>query len=346
MRASRIVTRRLAALIGAVGLTTGLMAAAAGVAQASVPDKWGFAFVNDPSAASTPILNHQAGSWTAGHVTSHPGAVGQVFVVFPHLASKNGVVHVTAVNPNAVWCQAQKWGPVGVNEVVAVRCYLPGGKPTFSQFDVLYTTSTKGAFSGGAYGYVHFQPGPSVVATFNSVGAVNTVTAGPVGEWVVTLPGLGSTTFAGNVQVTAADPGGAAKCEIGGWAFNSGAQRFLVRCYNGGTPPLKTGWSLSYQRDRSTFGGVPKEFAYTFNNKPTVTGPYAPVPPAVNFNSLHGVNTITQSGGRSLVRFPRVGTLPSTVLASPVKIGPGFCNLESPFAIGGGIVLVRNGVCR
>jgi hypothetical protein len=246
MRASRIVTRRLAAVVSAFGLAAGLAAATAGVAQASVPDKWGFAFVNDPSAASTPILNHQAGSWTAGHVTSHPGAVGQVFVVFPQLASGHGVVHVTAVNPNAVWCQAQKWGPAGPNEVVAVRCYLPGGTPTFSQFDVLYTTSTKGAFSGGAYGYVHFQVGAGLVGNFNSTGAVNAVTELSTGAWIVSLPGLGSTTLAGNVQVTAVDPGGAAKCEIGGWAFNSGAQRFLVRCYNGGTTPLKTGWSLSY----------------------------------------------------------------------------------------------------
>ncbi len=344
MRAYRTMTRRVAAVLSVLGLAGSLAAITAGAAQASVPDKWGFAFVANPAAPGVPPLSHQAGSWTSGHVTSHPGLLGQVFVVFPHLASKNGVVHVTAVNANAVWCQAQKWGQVGANEVASVRCYLPGGKPTFSQFTVLYTTSTKGAFSGGAYGYVHYEPGSGIVGTFNSVGAVNTVTAGPPGVWVVNLPGLGSAP-AGDIQVTAADPSGAAKCELNGWAANPTGQHFQVRCYDGGVAPLKTGWSLSYQRSRAIFGGVPKLFAYTFNDQPTVPGPYAPLPPAVNFNSLHGVNNISQAGGRSLERLPRVGTLPSTVLVTAVKIGAGFCNLESPWAISAGEVLIRNVVC-
>ncbi len=335
MKASRIITRRLAAVASVIGVAAGLAATAAGPAQAAVPNKWGFAFVNKPAVPGIPDPTHQAGSWPAAFkVHSAPGAVGRVLVTFPRIASKGGVVHVTAVNAGPVWCQAEKWGPSGPNEAVVVRCHKAGGAPVFSPFTVLYTTSTKGPFPAGrAYGYVHFQPSAGIVATFNSVGAANMVAPGPVGVWVVRMPGLGSSTWAGNVQVTAVDPSGPAKCEIAGWAAAASGQRFLVRCFNGGSAPLKTGWTLSYQRGRSIFGGQPKMFAYTFNNKPSIPGPYAPTPGPVNFNSLGGTNTVRRAGlGLSLVQFPRVGVLPNTVLVSPFKVGPGFCNLLTLWA--------------
>lgn len=335
MSASSGITRRMAAVAGVFAMAAGLAAAAAGPAQAAVPDKWGFAYVSKPAVAGIPDPAHQAGSWPAAFkVHTAPGAIGRVFVTFPRVASKGGIVHVTAVNAGPVWCQAEKWAPAGINEVAVVRCHKAGGAPVFSPFTVLYTTSTKGPFPAGrAYGYVHFQPAAGIVASFNSVGAANTVTPAGVGVWTVRMPGLGSSASAGNVQVTAVNPSGPAKCEIAGWSSAPGGQRFAVACFNGGSAPLKTGWTLSYQRGRSIFGGQPKLFAYTFNNKPSVPGPYAPAPAPVNFNSLAGINTIRRAGtGLSLVQFPRVGVLPNTVLVSPFKIGPGFCNLLTLWA--------------
>jgi hypothetical protein len=335
MIASGSITRRLAAVASVIAMAAGLAATAAGPAQAAVPDKWGFAYVNMPTVAGIPDVTHQAGSWPAAFkVHTTPGAIGRVFVTFPRIASKDGVVHVTAVNAGPVWCQAEKWGPSGPNEVVVVRCRKAGGAPVFSPFTVLYTTSTKGPFPAGrAYGYVHFQPTAGIVASFNSVGAANTVTPAGVGVWVVRMHGLGSSTWSGNVQVTAVNSSGPAKCEIAAWGAAPSGQRFTVACFNGGSTPLKTGWTLSYQRGRSIFGGQPKRFAYTFNRKPSIPGPYAPAPASVNFNSLGGVNTIQRAGtGLSLVQFPRVGLLPNTVLVSPFKIGAGFCNLLTLWA--------------
>ncbi|HET9896177.1 MAG TPA: hypothetical protein VFQ44_14710 [Streptosporangiaceae bacterium] len=350
MDASARLTRQLAAVVSVIGLAAGLAAATAGAAHAAVPDKWGFAFVSKPSVPGIPDLTHQAGSWPAAFkVHTTPGAAGRVIVTFPRIASKNGVVHVTAVNQGPVWCQAEKWAASGPNEVVSVRCRRAGGAPVFSRFTVLYTTSSKGPFPAGrAYGYVHFQPGGGVVATFNSAGTVNTVTPGAPGVWVVRMPGLGTPAWAGNVQVTAVNAIVAAKCEVGAWAAAPSGQRFLVRCYNGAATPLKTGWTLSYQRGRSSFGGQPKLFAYIFNNKPAVAGPYAPVPVPVNFNSAGGVNTAANGGGFSLVRFPRAGMLPNNVLVSPFKAGPGFCNLLTLWATSAGapkVVAVRDVVC-
>src|SRR5262249_2377863 len=152
-----------------------------GPAQAAVPNKWGFAYVGHPAVAGVPALAHQAGSWPAPlHVHTAPGAAaGQVRVRFPDVASRGGVVHVTAVNQGPVWGQALKWGPSGPDELVVVGCFAVGGKPVFSRFTVLFTASTRGPFPAGrGYGYVHYRPG-GVAARFNSSGGAVTVAAGP-----------------------------------------------------------------------------------------------------------------------------------------------------------------------
>src|SRR5215469_1560206 len=165
-----------ATFLGASGLVW-----ASPAAQASVPDNWGFAYVDTPSGV--PDVNHQAGSWPPGFVVhTTPGAPGEVFVRFPQIASSAGVVHVTAVIDVAVWCQAQRWHPAGPDEVVAVRCYRPGGTPVFVPFAITFSQSSASTLPPPlAYGYVHFQPGSGIATAFNSSGAVNTVTPGPTG---------------------------------------------------------------------------------------------------------------------------------------------------------------------
>ncbi len=139
------------------------------------------------------------------------------------------------------------------------------------------------------------------------------------------------------MQVTPVNPAVPAKCEVSLWASAKAAQVIRVRCYHPGIAPMNTGWTLSYQRGRAIMGSQPKLFAYTFDNKPAVVGPYAPAPAALNFNSATGVNTIVRSGaGLRLVTFPRVGRLPNTVLVTPFQATPGgFCNLISPWATTG-----------
>jgi hypothetical protein len=357
MRRARTIARWLIAVTGSVGVAGGLAMAVANPAQAAVPDHWGFAYVNKPAGpAGITDPAHQAGSWPPGFfVKSAPASAKRVLVTFPRIASKNGVVHVTAVNDGPVWCEALGWGISGPNEVVGVRCYkaLGGGTAVavFSPFTVTYTTSTKGTFPAtSAYGYVRWQPGTGISAHFNSTGAPDTVTPGAVGVWTVRLHGLGSPVQRGNVQVTAVNAAGPAKCEIQNWAWGSAGQAFLVRCFNAGATPLKTAWTLSYTNVRAITGTQPKHYAYTFNNKPLLAGPYAPLPAGVNFNSAGATNTITRAGaGLSLVTFPRQATLPNTVLVSPFGAGPGFCNLftlwATPPGSPPGPVLVRDVGC-
>ncbi len=325
-------------------LATGLVTVAAS-AQASVPNRWGFAHVNLNSGIPDPA--RQAGSWGAGfNVTVAPGGVGQTYVTFPQLAIDGGVVHVTAISQTAYWCQAQKWGPVGPDLVVVVQCYKYGGGPVFTPYSIVFEQSTGVLPAPQAFGYVHYD-GASIVSQFNSAPAVNTVVGGG-GVWTVTLPGLGSSGPAGNIQVTAVDPVQPARCKVGGWASALGAQTVQVRCHNATNVPLNTGWSLTYQRERAITGAAvpPKNFAYTFDNTPANPGPYSPVPPAVNYNSQLGINTVQNAGlGQRLVTFPRVGVLPDDVQVTAYGPGPEYCNLQTLWNTSGSVAIVRNVVC-
>lgn len=315
------------------------------VAQASVPDNWGFAYVD--TFSGTPDVNHQAGSWPAGFfVHTSSGLPGQVFVTFPQIASAAGVVHVTAVIDVAVFCQAQNWAPSGADEVVAVRCFRPGGAPVFTPFVITFSQSSGKLPAPQGYGYVHFQPGSGIVTRFNSGGGTNTVTAGGTGVWTVRLPNLGAATQAGDVQVTAVNAAAAAKCELQGWTPAATGQTFVVRCFNSTTAPLASGWDLTYQVGRAITGTLPAKFGYSFDNQPANPGPYAPVPPPVNFNSAGAVNTLQRAGGGlRLASFPGIGQLQNTVLVTAVSSGPGFCNLNTVWATAPPNVIIRDVTC-
>ena len=327
-------------------LVAGGLVWASPAAQASVPDNWGFAYVNTPSGV--PDINHQAGSWPPGFVVhTTPGAPGEVFVRFPQIASEAGVVHVTAVIDVAVWCQAEHWAASGPDEVVAVRCFRPGGAPVSAPFVVSFSQSSATILPAPqAYGYVRFRPGSGIVTSFNSAGAANTVTPGGTGIWKVRMPGVGAATLAGDVQVTAVNPTKPAKCELQGWTPAATGQTFVVRCYDSTTNPLATGWTLTYQAGRATTGTQPSFFGYSYDNQPANAGLYAPVPPAVNFNSAGAVNTLLRAGGGlRLASFPQIGRLPNTVLVTPVQSGPGFCNLNTLSATAPPNVTIRDVTC-
>lgn len=340
-RLRTLIVRTLClAVVLAAGLTGGTASA-----QRAVPNVWGFAYVNVPFGIPSP--SHQAGSWpAASNVTVAPGVAGQVFVRFPTIGTPGGVVHVTAVTPAAAWCQAQRWGQVAADEVVAVRCYRFGGVPAFTPFSITFEQSSGPLPAPRAFGYVHFN-GVAVTSRYNSAGGFNTVAAGPPGVWTVTLPGLGSLGRAGNIQVTAVNPAQAARCKVSGWAALPGAQLVQVRCHNAGVLPLVTGWTLTYQRQRAVTGGLnpPRNFAYTFDTLPAVAGPYSPAPP-VNFNSQGGLNTIQGAGaGLRLVIFPQVGVLPDNVQVTAFGPGPEYCNLLTLWATFGGNAIVRDVAC-
>jgi hypothetical protein len=347
---SRGIGRTLAATLAAAGLGCGLAVAAAGTAQAA-PQAWAYALVLKPAVAGPVDAAHWKESAPSPTPSSVPGVVGQVTVKFPKIGFfKQGVVHVTAVIDKLAWCQAQNWRPLGGAELVTVRCYRKGGIPTFVPFTVMFTSSA-GTLPGGLqYAYVH-DNGTGVVATYNSTGMPDTVSVLGTGVWRVTLHGPSPATQSGGIQVTAVDPKKPAICNVAGQKWTSALQVIIVRCYSAAGKPQTTGWNLSYQRGRAITGAKPKLFAYTLNNKPLIAGPYAPAPPAVNVNSVGGINTIRRSGlGEWLVSFPRVGLLPNSLFVTVASSVPRVCNLNTVWAtilppIPPGNVIVRDVVC-
>lgn len=323
------------------------LAATAPSAQAAVPDRWGFALVDVNSG--TPSLTYQAGSWPAGfNVTVSPGSPGQTYVRFPQIASAKGVVHVTAVTDNPIWCQVQKWAPVGPDELAVVQCYKYGGGPVFVPFSIVFAESS-GALStvSSAFGTVVWN-GSGIASQYNSVGAVNTVTPMGTGAWLVNLPGLGTASLAGNVQVTAVDPIKPARCKVGKWGSTPNLQQVVVLCHDVADNPYNTGWTLTYHRARAVTGGLlpPKYFAYTFDNNPANPGPYAPAPAGVNFNHAGAVNTVQTAGpGMRLVIFPDVGIKQTNVQVTAVGGGPEYCNLLTKWINHPDDTIVRDVVC-
>ncbi|GAA4190772.1 hypothetical protein AB0C10_15600 [Microbispora amethystogenes] len=344
MRLLRTVVIRLLVM---VAMVAGGTTAAAGAASAAVPDVWGFAYVN--TSSGVPNLSYQAGSWTSGSVTVTPGVPGEYFVRFPGIGiPSGGIAHVTAITQSAEWCQIEKWGMAGTDEIVAVRCYRFGGGPAKALFSIVFASSS-GALTSAtqAYGYV-FWNGSSIASHYNSALAVNTVTHTSTGTWTVWMPGLGSSTQAGNVQVTAVDSGVPARCKVGAWSWAATGQKFQVLCHDATTTPLDTGWTLTYQRERAITGAFapPKYFAYTFDNTPANPGPYAPLPAGINFNYPGAVNTVQSAGtGMRLVTFPKVGLLPNNVQVTAYGPGPAFCNLLTLWTTSGSDVYVRDVVC-
>lgn len=335
--------RTIPLLCAAFLMVTWPLSSATG-ARATVPNAWGFAYVDVAMGAPSPA--YQAGSWTSGAVASLPGATGQVEVRFPQIGVSGGVVHVTAVSPNPDWCQVQSWKPLGSDLSVQVQCYKFGGAPAFVPFTVAFEQSSGIVPAPHKFAYVHYD-GKSMVSSYNSAGAANNVSAGPTGVWKVTLPGLGTSTLAGGLQVTAVDPAKAARCKVGDWMETGSAQLVEVRCYDATTTPVGTGWTLTYQYERAVTGKAlpPKLYAYAMDVTPGKPGPYTPSPAGLTFNSTFVANTFQDFGSYRWASFPGVGSQPDHVQVTAFGPGPEYCKLGGLWTTAGGNALVQRVAC-
>ncbi|GAA1390668.1 hypothetical protein GCM10009639_19710 [Kitasatospora putterlickiae] len=331
VRALLLVLAMLAALVG-VSLP------AAGAAHAAVPDRWGFAYLDNPAPpwpAYVPDTTRQWGSWSspaANPVKVDHIGVGSYIVHFPLIAGPGGIAHVTAVGRTGGWCQVRGWVTAGSGQDVGVACYRPGGAPEDSRFTVLYTTSSGvPAPAVGGYGYVHSNTTGAVITQYNSTGATNAVGYGGPGVWKVWLPGLGQATPAGNIEVTAVDMANAARCKVGDWAPSAGGQTVIVNCYNAANAPFDTRWTLSYSEKRAVHGAAlpPKSYGYLWFN--------GGVPAGTNFNSSGGVNTLAGSVPYN-VTMPNIAVPSDTAQVTAFGPGPDYCGLALPWTRSSGTV--------
>ncbi|MFI5527492.1 hypothetical protein ACIA8O_02940 [Kitasatospora sp. NPDC051853] len=336
----RLFSRVVRTALLALSVPAALVAAAlptAGPAAAAVPDRYGFAFLDNPTPppAYVPDTTRQWGSWpspAANPVKVDQVGVGQYVVHFPLIAGPGGIAHATAVGRTGSWCQVKGWGPVGTGLDVTVLCYKPGGIPVNSQFTALYTTSSGvPAPAGGSYGYTYSAPTGAVITQYNSSGGVNTVSHGSTGIWKAWLPGLGGATQLGNFQVTAVDGVQGARCKVADWYPGSTGQTAIVACFDAANNPYDTRWTLSYSVKRAVHGPAypPKYFGHLWFN--------GGVPAGTNFNSVGAANTLAGSVPYS-VTMPSVAVVPDTSHTTAFGPGPDYCGEAMPWNRSGSTV--------
>lgn len=337
-----IQRRIMAAAIGIAVAVAGAVGVAA-PARAAVPDGHGFVLWNGGAAVPS-------GTWPpATTVTAYGG--GFYEIVFPGQAAKGGVVHVTAINERPVWCQALKWGHSGADEIVYVGCFTPGGLGTDTPFTAVFTSSSPPDGIAGHYGYVHADSTGAIQSEYNSaLGGGNVVSpSGGPGEYLVRFPALGTPgPYDGSLQATAVNSGAGAHCEVAKWRSSPSGQDVLVFCFDAFGGKFDTGFTLSYQYERSLLGSAypPKYFGYVWNAPPPPVP--NPGPAATNFNSVFGpgVNAIISAGtGMTLVGFRGIAQRPDTVQVTASGHSGEFCNLLAFWGYSGSTVLVRNVTC-
>jgi len=329
------IGRRL--LAGA--LTAGALAATVvssnSSASAAVPDRFGFVLYSGGAVVGS-------GTTPAGSTVGVIG-VGQYKITFVGAARDGGVVHVTAINSAPHWCQVNGFGPSGADEVVTISCHRVGGAPDFTDFSAIFSASSGPASAVGAFGYVNSTPGGGLISQYNSAGLGNTVTHTGIGQWSVKFPGLSTPgPIDGSLQATAVSQVSVpARCKVLSWTSSASGQVAQVTCYDAGGVLADTQFTLTYQYQRSLYGGAipPKYFGYLWN-KP-IGGPVS-----TNYNSIVGPGANTLSAGTlSLVTFPRIGVLPDDIQVTGSGPGSDFCGLNFAWTHAGSDTIVRDVNC-
>lgn len=327
----RSIATALAAVLAAGALVPPTPAAAA------TADRWGFAYVKDPTVPAWTVLDttRQWGSWkTAFPAAWAQGAKvgpGRFLVRFPQIGTgSRGVPHVTPVNRTGHYCEVVRWYQSGTDQIVDVQCHKPGGTRDDSPFTVLWTTSTGVLPAGTAHAYAQVTAGAGLVQSYNSTGALNGVGALGVGQYTVKLPGVGlAGALAGNVQVTAVQPNALPRrCKVYRW-FAAGTDVVAyVSCFDHTGTLTNSDFTISYHRRRAVVGSVAPPTR--FGHLATAAGG------ATNDNSVLGVGAngvaALAPAGRYLATFPQLGAKETHAQVVAQGSGSNYCHLTQPWS--------------
>lgn len=314
-------------------------------ANAALSDDWAFAFNNHLTPIGGFTLmdpTHQWSKYGGANGQVRSPSTGRYEVLFPKTGAKRGIVHVTSAGLRPGWCQVANGWKTGSDGLhVFIDCYAHNGTRANSQFSVVFTESSGPIpVPPGAHDYVFADFQGTIVNEFNSSGAANFVGWGGAGSglYKVFLPGAGPKDPSGNLQVTAVGlkP---ARCKVAEWYPSASGQTVVVACFDAGSKPYDTAWTLSYNRQRPVFGeyGPPKRFGHIL---------VTPALPALtNFNSGGAVNTVSFGPGQYLVTFPKIGLKEDHVQVTAYGPGPDYCVLSNLWFTSTSDGLVRNVEC-
>lgn len=299
-------------------------------AAAATADRFGFAYVADPSVPTwTPLPGgYQFGSWAPGPVaTGGKIATGRFLVRFPNVAAgSRGNVHVTAVADDGRFCQIVRWGSSGADEIVDVQCYRAGGGAADTPFTVLWTVSS-GVVPTREGAYASAQVVSNGLAqSYNSTGAPVTLGVGGPGLYAVRFAGVGSLLgdLTGDVQVTAQHPNARpTRCKILRWGAAGSDAVVYVICHNPLTgAQMYSDFTVSFHRERSVYASFdpPKHFGY-------LATPFAG-PTNFSYPLGPGANSFGSAGpGAYSVKFPALHQKATTAHVTAYGDDAGFCTI-------------------
>lgn len=165
---------------------------------------------------------------------------------------------------------------------------------------------------------------PNTSFQFSSMNVDNTIVRNGVGNYTVTLPGLGGD--GGNVQVSAYGSSGTQRCKVASWFPNWLAQTVNVRCHATSGSAADSMFTMQYQANGS--GATFYDQAYVWASSPT-SASYTPGAP-YSWNSKGGTNTIQRLGtGSYQVNFPSVTMAGGNVQVTAYGTGSEYCNVAS-----------------
>ncbi|MEV4516150.1 hypothetical protein AB0K00_45210 [Dactylosporangium sp. NPDC049525] len=308
-------------------------------AQAATPDRWGFAFVKDPTITvwNTLPTTYQWGSWKtfapAAWADGIKVTTGRYLVRYPQIgvAGARGIPHVTAVSPDGRFCEAVRWNISGADEIVDVACFKPGGVPIDTPFTVLWTLSSGVVPAANTYASVQVSTPGAIVQQYNSTGGPVTVGPSSPGYYTVRFAGVGGPGIqAGNLQVTAVQPNAQARrCKVARWGWSGTDVIALVACYNPATGALMdSDFVASFHRQRAVTANLPVYFGYVANAFAGQT----------NFNSLYGFGA--NSIGGMVIKYPDLHQKETHSQVTAFGDTSNYCGLEKLWSDAGGTALV------
>ncbi|MGC5052868.1 hypothetical protein ACLQ2S_15605 [Micromonospora sp. DT48] len=305
-------------------------------ATAATADRFGFAYVDDPTALPwTPLpAAYQYGSWTPGlTATGGKVALGRFQVRFPNIGlGGRGNAHVTAVARDGRFCELVRWYGSGPDQIVDVQCFRPGGRPADTPFTVLWTFSS-GVLPAGVGAYASAQVTSNLLAqAYNSAGAPVSASHVGVGIYAVRFSGVGepSGILSGNVQVTAQQPNAEPRrCKILRWGASGPEVLVYVACHDPFSgAPMDSDFTVSFHRERSVYAsfGPPRYFGYL------ATPPFAG-PTNYSYPLGIGPNGYAPTGpGTSVVRFPLLHERHTTAHVTAIGDSPSYCTIQELWA--------------
>jgi hypothetical protein len=252
--------RILAAALGALAVAVVLMPAPA---QAD-PQVDGYVWAYQPSAASYTAASGYERDSTGGSVVITRSSPGVYSVRFSGMAVGGGVAQVRPYGAgNTAICTVASWLPVGLDEVVSVRCFTASGVAADSYF-VAHLTNRTAAYGTFAYfwandAYSATPYTPSSSYSYDSTGGSPLAWRQSAGVYMVQIPTVDAhypvDNDDGHYQVTAygKDP---VRCEVHG-ENDETPTPIAIFCVDANGNPADTRFAISYSHGVNILGTTP-----------------------------------------------------------------------------------------